>query len=84
MRGQDEAEAEHEDKIIPLIKLFASIMIMLGALCWTLLLLEGLQTAQEYGFVIKHNLIHAGGVGLFIIFLIFFPLDYLLRKVESI
>ena len=68
--------------IMGIIELGAFLFIVVGALCWTLICVEGLQVAQEYGFVLKHNFVHAFGSLFIILFLIMFPLNYLMGRCD--
>lgn len=60
------------------IVVFMSIVI--GALCWTIILVEGIALLSLHGFIIKGNFVHAGGALFILIFAILFPLNYMLNR----
>ena len=66
--------------MIDIIHGLTFIAILLGALCWMIILFEGIRLAPEYGFIIKDNVIHAAGALFVVIFLVMFPLNYYLRR----
>lgn len=68
--------------MIDIIHGLTFIAIVLGALCWTIILVEGIRLAPEYGFIIKDNFIHAAGASFVVIFLVMFPLNYYLRRCD--
>jgi hypothetical protein len=53
------------------------IFIIIGALCWTLILVEGVDYISPY---LRHDMVHALGMMFIAIFIILFPLNYLLRR----
>jgi hypothetical protein len=69
--------------ILSIIELMVFLGIVIGALCWTLIIVEGIQVAQDYGFVIKGNFVHAFGSLFILLFLILFPLNYMLRRSDA-
>ena len=71
---------ERQLLIASVIELLAFLGIIFGCLCWTLMIVEGINLAQEYGFIIEHNIVHAFGSMFILLFLILFPLNYFMRK----
>lgn len=56
--------------------------VMLGGFCWTIMVVEGINLAQRYGFIIEGNPIHAFGAMFITLFLILFPLNWWLYRVN--